>query len=165
MGKHIKTPQIERILSVITTIFCILNLYNYYYALMSLADSELSFYMGIVFIATFVLPPFIFECKNSFKSLLFRLIPSIICYIVAMPMYSVVFQAFAYANLHDVSWGNRDAANDQKQDPKKKEREIERQKEYELTRLKIFSVWIIVNITVGYCISIFSSESQFTWIL
>ena len=41
-------------------------------------------------------------------------------------MYQVIFQLFAYANIHDVSWGNRDAAletqtasNREKLDPKK----------------------------------------------
>ena len=29
---------------------------------------------------------------------------------ICIPMYQIVFQMFSYANIHDVSWGNRDAA-------------------------------------------------------
>jgi hypothetical protein len=82
-----------------------------------------------------------------------------------MPLYQIVFQAFSYANLHDVTWGNRQVSVDQSLqnagnnvDPKV------RKLGYKMTRLFIFMIWSIANLMAGYLMSAFG-KNNITWVL
>jgi len=83
-----------------------------------------------------------------------------------MPLYQIVFQVFSYANLHDVTWGNRQVSVDQtlqnasnaSVDPKV------RKLGYKMTRIFIFMLWMISNLMVGYLMSAFG-KNNITWVL
>jgi cellulose synthase/poly-beta-1,6-N-acetylglucosamine synthase-like glycosyltransferase len=70
---------------------------------------ELTSIVSAIYLASYVLPPMLYDCRN-FWNHFFDQVKGIIAYFLTIPMYQIVFQLFAYANLHDVSWGNRDAA-------------------------------------------------------
>lgn len=66
--------------------------------------------MTAIYLASYVLPPMLYDFKGVWNHLWDHL-KGLIAYFLTIPMYQIVFQLFAYANLHDVSWGNRDAAS------------------------------------------------------
>ena len=55
----------------------------------------------LLYVVPFVLRPLDFA-RNFFKYTL-----GLLCYLMMLPMFMNVFQIYAMANLHDVSWGNR----------------------------------------------------------
>ena len=63
-----------------------------------------------VYLASYVIPPMLYDWRNFWAHPVDQLI-GLIAYFLTIPMYQIVFQLFAYANLHDVSWGNRDTAS------------------------------------------------------
>jgi cellulose synthase/poly-beta-1,6-N-acetylglucosamine synthase-like glycosyltransferase len=63
----------------------------------------------VIYLASYLLPPIFYDFRNFWTNLGDQL-KGIIAYFLTIPMYQIVFQLFAYANLHDVTWGNRDAA-------------------------------------------------------
>jgi hypothetical protein len=65
------------------------------------------------FFASYILPPFIFDLKATCCSPIDTLC-GIVCYMCSMPIYLIIFQLFSYSNIHDVSWGNREASVDTK---------------------------------------------------
>jgi cellulose synthase/poly-beta-1,6-N-acetylglucosamine synthase-like glycosyltransferase len=72
------------------------------------------------------------------------------------PMYINIFIIYSMANLHDISWGNRDT------DSKKS---IETRKNLEKFRALCLIVWIFVNAVYGYGIIYISRASQRFYIL
>ena len=94
---------------VVLCFFSGLILVAAYYKLI-LNKPELTSIVTAIYLASYVIPPMLYDWRNfwahpgdQFKGL--------IAYFLTIPMYQIVFQIFAYANLHDVSWGNRDAAS------------------------------------------------------
>jgi cellulose synthase/poly-beta-1,6-N-acetylglucosamine synthase-like glycosyltransferase len=65
-----------------------------------------------IFFSTYIIPPLVFERFKYFRTLFSLQLPGMLSYIACMPLYQIVFQLFSFANLHDVSWGNRDATAD-----------------------------------------------------
>jgi len=72
------------------------------------------------------------------------------------PMYINIFIIYSMANLHDISWGNRDT------DSKKS---METRKNLEKFRALCLIVWIFVNCLYGYAIIYISRDSQRFYIL
>jgi len=69
------------------------------------------------------------------------LVLGFICYMLLMPAYVNVFMVFAFANLHDTSWGTK-GLEAQGQSADKQESEM---KEF---RLVVLVVWIFINVFV-----------------
>jgi chitin synthase len=72
------------------------------------------------------------------------------------PMYINIFIIYSMANLHDISWGNRDT------DSKKS---METKKNLEKFRALCLIVWIFLNAVYGYAIIYISRDSQRFYIL
>jgi hypothetical protein len=72
------------------------------------------------------------------------------------PMYINIFIIYSMANLHDISWGNRDT------DSKKS---METRKNLEKFRALCLIVWIFVNAVYGYGMIYISRASQRFYIL
>jgi cellulose synthase/poly-beta-1,6-N-acetylglucosamine synthase-like glycosyltransferase len=64
-----------------------------------------------MFLQVYIVPHLIYA-PGKFFMRLFTSIWSIICYMLFMPMYTLVFQIFSYANWQDISWGNRGKSED-----------------------------------------------------
>lgn len=72
------------------------------------------------------------------------------------PMYINIFIIYSMANLHDISWGNRDT------DSKKNE---QTKKNLEKFRAVFVIVWIFINAIYAYAIIYISRDSQSFFIL
>jgi len=114
MGKHIRLPWVDSILKFITFLFCLVNAAIVASALYLLfGQSDLLTYLTVgMFFATYLLPPAFYDPTYFSFDLFTKHFPGLSCYVACMPLYQIMFQLFAYANLHDVSWGNRVAAAD-----------------------------------------------------
>ena len=78
---------------------------------------------------------------------------------MCIPMYQIVFQMFSYANIHDVSWGNRDAAQvTQKAAAEGQKTQKQIDEDAEISRLWIFLLWLFSNVTVGYLLASYGKE-------
>lgn len=64
----------------------------------------------LTFLLTYLMPPLLFDLKGTCD--LKRFVPGLLSYWVCIPLYAIVLQVYSYANLHDVSWGNRDQSGD-----------------------------------------------------
>ena len=72
------------------------------------------------------------------------------------PMYINIFIIYSMANLHDISWGNRDT--DHKKD-------IETRKNLEQFRALYLIIWIFINAVYGYAIIYINRGDQRFFIL
>ena len=73
-------------------------------------EMELTSIVTAIYLASYVIPPMLYDCKNFWNHLGDQ-VKGVIAYFLTIPMYQIVFQLFAYANVHDVSWGNREATS------------------------------------------------------
>jgi cellulose synthase/poly-beta-1,6-N-acetylglucosamine synthase-like glycosyltransferase len=112
MGKSLDNNKVQITMKIIGFILCGFNMFVVLYALTRVLNQALSVLVVIIFVSTYFLPPLIYEPKNFCGTLLTRQLPGIFSYIMCMPLYIIVFQIYSYANIHDVSWGNRDASAD-----------------------------------------------------
>lgn len=112
IGKGIDNSKVQSILKLSTAILCAFNFFVVIYAIVGLFDTFLSYLILIIFIFTFFLPLILYDLKNSCLTLCQRQLPGMISYILCMPLYVIIFQVYSYANLNDVSWGNRDVSAD-----------------------------------------------------
>jgi hypothetical protein len=154
---------------VITGILCGFNLFVVLYSLSKLFDSSLSALIILTFLLTYLLPPLLFDFANTWRGFVCTYVPSVVAYLLAMPLYLIVFQVYSYANLHDVSWGNREASPDQSlQQMQKRAEELRREKAlkkvYKINRVFIFMLWIFANLMAGYIMSQFRKRNM-TWFL
>ena len=121
MGKSIRNNKVNILLIIACVFLCVLNLlmigYAYYMILKS--STNISLIVSVVYLVSYLVPPIIFDLENFFPEICSQ-IAGLICYLLTIPMYQIVFQLFAYANIHDVSWGNRDAAQETQQTSKRK---------------------------------------------
>lgn len=65
----------------------------------------------LIFVATFLLPPILFDRIRCCKAIMLYM-GALLVYVSMIPLYMIVFQLYSYANLHDVTWGNRGASKD-----------------------------------------------------
>ena len=168
MGKALKQKMVNIPLKVITGIMCLFNLAVVVYAFANIFQKTspfLTYLMISIFIYTYFVTPFMYDFCFSFENFFSRQLPGILSYIFMMPLYQIIFQVFSYANLHDVTWGNRDVSVDKTLqssgaavDPK------ERKLGYKMTRLFVFMLWMISNLMVGYLMSAFG-KNNITWVL
>lgn len=112
MGKALDNSKVQLTLKTITAILCGFNFFVVVYAITKLFDSSLSILVLLTFFLTYFMPPLLFDFNNTCSTLFRRQLPSLIAYLLCMPLYLIVFQIYSYANLHDVTWGNRDASAD-----------------------------------------------------
>lgn len=109
MGSLVRYEKVSLYLKIICGILCLFNfllLIAAYYKLFTQAPN-LSFLTVGVYLATYLVPPFLYDFKGSCCKIR-HLVLGILCYMICIPMYQIVFQVFAYANFHDVTWGNRE---------------------------------------------------------
>ncbi len=99
-------------MKIIGLILCAFNIFVVIYAFTKVLDSGLSVMVVIIFISTYFLPPLLYEPRKFLTTLLTRQLLAISAYILCMPLYIIVFQVYSYANIHDVTWGNRDVSAD-----------------------------------------------------
>ena len=168
MGKSVRNMRVNIILRVVCIIFCAFNsfiLLSAYYKLLS-EEANLSFAVTAIYAASYLIPPMIYD-HQRFLPELHHQIAGLICYLLCIPMYQIVFQLFSYANIHDVTWGNRDAALETQKvsarrrgqgpaRPVKTQKEID--EESEITRLWIFMFWLLANLAVGYLLKEFGKK-------
>lgn len=114
MGKQIRMKEVDWVLKKVTIIFCCINVVIVITAMILLFSSNnLLTYLTVgIFFATYTIPPLVYERGSYFKTFWTLQLPGMLSYIACMPLYQIVFQLFAYANLHDVSWGNRASTAD-----------------------------------------------------
>jgi hypothetical protein len=112
MGKGLDNQKVQLTLKIITGVLCSFNFFVVIYSVSKLFDSGLSALVIITFFLTYFMPPLVFDTANTCKSFFKRFLPSLFAYLLCMPLYLIVFQLYSYANLHDVSWGNRDPSAD-----------------------------------------------------
>ena len=166
MGKALRQEVVNIPLKLITAIMCLFNLAVVVYAFANIFQKTSPFltYLVIgIFLYTYFVPPFLYDFCFSFENFFSRQLPGILSYIFMMPLYQIILQVFSYANLHDVTWGNRTVSVDQSLqnaggDPKV------RKLGYKMTRLFIFMLWMISNLMVGYLMSAFG-KNNITWVL
>ena len=112
--------------------------------------------VGIVLAATLVISyvvPWVLNCTkmNPFKYIL-----GIIILMFLAPMYINIIIIYSMANLHDISWGNREVG-----DQKKSE---ETRKNLEQFRALYLIVWIFLNAVYGYAIIYINRSGQKNYI-
>lgn len=111
MGKSIRNEKVNIILKFVCIIFCVFNFFillSAYFKLFT-SDPNLSYVVTAMYAASYIIPPMIYD-HQRFLPEIHHQIAGLICYLLCIPMYQIVFQLFSYANIHDVTWGNRDAA-------------------------------------------------------
>lgn len=109
MGALVRYDKVSMYLKFICGILCLFNfllMVAAYYKLFTMTPN-LSFLLTGVYLASYMVPPFLYDFKGSLCKI-HHLFAGFFCYMLCIPMYQIVFQVFAYANFHDVSWGNRD---------------------------------------------------------
>ena len=164
MGKGLDNPKVQWTLIGISVILCGFNFFVVIYTLAGLFSSALTILILIGFLFTYFIPPMLYECKLFCKTLPKQLL-SILAYLLCMPLYLIVFQVYSYANFHDVTWGNREASADMTlQQIQKRQQEILNEKllkrDYKITRVFIFIVWIFMNLGTGYLMSQFRKQNM-----
>jgi hypothetical protein len=115
MGKALRQDVVNIPLKIITGIMCLFNLAVVVFAFANIFQktSPILTYLVIgIFLYTYFVPPFLYDFCFSFQYFFSRQLPGILSYIFMMPLYQIIFQVFSYANLHDVSWGNRQVSVD-----------------------------------------------------
>ena len=168
MGKRIRNDKVNIILRIVCFILCLFNFFILvaaYYKLFT-AEATLSFVVTGIYAFSYVIPPMIFDHQHFLPEICHQ-IAGTICYLLCIPMYQIVFQIFAYANIHDVTWGNRDeaaltqaAAKALKKPGSKKKEKTKDQKDEsaEIKRLWIFMLWLLANLSVGYLLKEFGKR-------
>jgi hypothetical protein len=92
MGALVRYEKVSFYLKLICGILCLFNillLVAAYYKLLT-SDPKLSFLLVGVYLASYIVPPFLYDFKGSLCNL-HRLILGIICYMMCIPMYQIVF--------------------------------------------------------------------------
>lgn len=108
--------------------------------------------MVITLVSSYIVPPLLNITRmNHCKYLVGAAI-----LVFLSPMYINIFIIYSMANLHDISWGNRDT------DTKKS---METRKNLEKFRALCLIVWIFLNAVYGYGIIYISRDSQRYYIL
>jgi len=98
----------------------------------------------------------------SLMSNIFGVFFGLISYIVMTPTYVNTFVIFAFANLHDVTWGNRQTI----EDPNEKKKREKQEDEYKSYRANVLMVWLLVNVLFAYALThITSSSGQAAFLL
>lgn len=92
--------------------------------------------------ASYIVPPIINICSvGNVLAFVF----GYIAYLFLTPLYVNVFVIYAFANIHDVTWGNRDSAV-----------VFTKDKEFRSYRTTILIVWLLLNIALAYIINHFN---------
>ena len=115
MGKALKQEVVNIPLKLITGILCLFNLAVVIYAFANIFQKSsplLSYLVISIFLCTYLVTPFMYDFCYSFENFFSWQLPCILSYIFMQPLYQIIFQVFSYANLHDVTWGNRQVSVD-----------------------------------------------------
>ena len=119
-------------------------------------ESE-SRYIGYLLSLTMVSSYFVPWLLNCCKINPFKYIFGIIILIFLSPMYINIIIIYSMANLHDVSWGNREAGDQKKSK--------ETKTNLEQFRALYLIVWIFLNAVYGYSIIYINRSEQKSYIL
>lgn len=84
-------------------------------------------------------------CLNCRRCNCCKLFLGFFAYLFLTPTYVNLFITYAFCNVHDVSWGNRDSASLDNQ--KKNE-------EFKLYRSRVLSLWLMLNLLSGYLMNL-----------
>jgi len=93
---------------------------------------------------------------SGFKMNPFRYVLGSVCLVFLMPMYINIVIIYSIANLHDISWGNRET-DDSKGDKTKQNLEV--------FRAKSFLLFTLVNICYGYGMVFVDSDAHTIYLL
>lgn len=110
MGSLVRYEKVTIYLKLICGILCIFNflLIIMAYAKLFTMDFNFTFFVsGGIYLTSYFVPPFLYDFKGTLCKI-HHLLLGFVCYMFCIPMYQIVFQVFAYANFHDVTWGNRE---------------------------------------------------------
>ena len=92
MGPLVRYEKVSFYLKLICGILCLFNillLTAAYYKLFT-STPNLSFLLVAVYLASYIVPPFLYNFKGSFCNI-HKLLLGIICYMMCIPMYQIVF--------------------------------------------------------------------------
>lgn len=81
---------------------------------------------------------------------IFSVVFSILQYFFMIPTYLVIFQLYAFSNIHDVSWGTRASTAGVPLEVRKKA--VKQDNEYRGFRSQVLLMYIILNFIVGYMV-------------
>jgi hypothetical protein len=112
--KGLNNQDVAFNMKLITHLFSLVNLAILAAALVQLFLNSrlLTILIAGVFFGTFFLAPFLYDFNTLCSNKCCQLIAGIFLYIYLMPMYSIIFQTFAFANWCDITWGNREKSED-----------------------------------------------------
>ena len=74
-----------------------------------------------------------------------KLVIGFVCYVFLTPTYVNLFITYAFCNIHDVSWGNRDSASLENR---------KKQEEFKLYRSRVLMLWLLLNMASGYLMNL-----------
>ena len=114
MGKSVRNNSVNIYLKFVCVVLCLYNFFILiaaYYMLFTKGGTtrNLSFMVTGTYLVSYWIPPMMYDNSKFCHKLIDQLF-GFFSYLVCIPMYQIVFQIFAYANIHDVTWGNRDAS-------------------------------------------------------
>jgi len=111
MGKHIDEKYISILLKCTTLILSMIYAFVVVFAFKEFFSTFVAALLVLIFVATFLLPPILFDRIRCCKAIMLYM-GALLVYVSMIPLYMIVFQLYSYANLHDVTWGNRGASKD-----------------------------------------------------
>lgn len=125
----------------IVIVFAVFILVSVGFGLKYFYEEQLNSYLGFFIAATMVVTyvvPYVFNC-NKIK--LYKYILGSFFLLLLSPLYINMFIIYAIANLHDISWGNRETDSHQKD-----------KTENNLLKFRVYTfiIWLSANIIYGY---------------
>jgi cellulose synthase/poly-beta-1,6-N-acetylglucosamine synthase-like glycosyltransferase len=147
-----------RVWCVFMGAFTILMIVSMVYFYFESDIASISVYFFIVLAASYLSPLIL-----NFRSLrITDFIRGIIYVIFMSPTYININSVYAVSNIHDVSWGSREAGSDSNANSLKQERMEEDYKNY---RSKFLIIWILLNNLVGFTVVLISRNQGIYYLL
>lgn len=118
----------------------------------SASDSMTGKIMVLIAACAILGPPIV----NIGRYDVFKFIIGSVLQVFFTPLYVNIFSVYSVANLHDVSWGNRDSDDKNSEDTRKN---------LEIFRTSTLMIFLFINIVYAYFIVVSNMEGNFITIL